>query len=112
MTIPTPSDFAKLQMQRKPLEKKSSAKHDRTTQKNRARYGSDKAPATSSKEEAKNSSKPSSKSTSKRPFVRNPHLTQRLSENEKLQELKESFPQMKHHNRSTKKHTGSTSKKK
>lgn len=52
----------------------------------------------------------------KKQFVRKPHLTQRLSDNEALQELRASFPQPRHNNRSKNKfkkpNTGSSSNKK
>ena len=185
MSTPTPSDFARHLTQRKQheiereqqiadLEKKlaksSSEKHDRTVQKNRARFGSGKAresaashssrkgkaqdasttprssrrgtgkgtssksaqtartstPTTSSTSQSKplkkqdvgtESAKGSSSETSvspatpKKPFVRKPHLTQRLSDNEALLELQKSFPKTKHHNRSAKS-TRSSSKRK
>lgn len=49
--------------------------------------------------------------TVKKPFVRKPHLTQRLSDNEALRELQKSFPKTQHHNRSEKRTSRSSKRK-
>ena len=144
MSIPTPSAIAKQATERKQrelqrqveieaqikaleekLSKESDAKHKRTASKNGWKSGSSKKrpsspspssekaperPATSSKSE-ESSPKPA---VVKKPFVRKPHLTQRLTDNEKLLELKASMPVVKHVNRapSSKKSGTSTSSQK
>ncbi len=103
------------------LDKDSRSKSDRVRA-SRASHSSPKgkAPATSSRSAKSGSTKktePSSegsektpsqsapstspKSVAKKTFVRKPHLTQRLSENEVLLELKEKLPVVKHPNRSS-----------
>ena len=152
MTIPTPSDFAKLQTQRKQqesereklinsveenLEKAERKKHSNTVAKNRKRFGGGesrgshlsrkgKGPATSSKSEKSDrtstrnpsSTKPSTPQKqqesatepTKKPFVRKPHLTQRLSGNEELRKFRDSLPQSPEKNKKPRRtSTGSSS---
>lgn len=47
-------------------------------------------------------SQPKNGEAGKKPFVRKPHLTQRLSDNEALKELRDSMPQVRHPQRSSK----------
>lgn len=84
-----------------------------------AKSGSTKKTERPSSAESEKTTPPSAPSTSaksvvKKPFVRKPHLTQRLTDNEKLLELKASMPAVKHVNRvpSSKKSGTSTSSRK
>lgn len=64
--------------------------------------GSPKVTSTEKSEKQSPSSTPEQTSDSpKKVFVRKPHLTQRLSDNEALQELRASFPKPRHQNRTT-----------
>ncbi len=105
MTIPTPSDIARLQTQQRKLAEttppervsKSSAKRSTSVASTRsASSPKDKGgPEASSKPSA---TSPSSE-TPKKPFVRKPHLTQRpLIANEQLRALRDSLPQNREQN--------------
>lgn len=125
MSIPTPSAIAPLLTQRKqqqmhdaeqpksmPQKPDRSAKRDSKVSRSSRQ---DKAPATSSKSRQKprstrttssNTESASSTETTpavKKPFVRKEHLTQRLSTNEQLKELRDSMTTPRHPNRTDQK---------
>lgn len=139
MTIPTPGEFAKRAQERKQQELDSAAKakanHPAGKQLQGSPKGSSKGlpPRATSKKSQKASSNVDSKvapgvkppvdkqqtsspsstanSVEKKPFVLKPHLTQRLSQNEELQKLRDSLPMNKKQgSRKPRRHTGNSSK--
>lgn len=72
--------------------------------------GLKKSPDTKGSPKATASEKSESQSQEKKPFVRKPHLTQRLSSNEALQELRSSMSSPRHPNRLSKQSASSKRK--
>lgn len=117
MSMPNPAALAqRLTDQKQAQMKLESSSSTKPASKVSRSSEKGKAAVTSSKLEEKVTSnpvvaKPSQKSSSststevppsKKPFVLRPHLTQRLSQNEELQKLRDSLPQNRRQNHSPK----------